>query len=44
MAATFQVVGKGDYQMTRSEMIWTAAMTFMMGFICTVALAKELAL
>jgi hypothetical protein len=30
--------------MTRSEMIWTAAMTFMMGIICTVALANELAL
>jgi len=34
----------GEYQMTRSEMIWTMAATFMMGFVCTVALVKELSL
>lgn len=34
----------GEYQMARSEMIWTMALTFMMGLICTVALVKELGL
>jgi hypothetical protein len=34
----------GEYKMTRSEMIWTMALTFMMGFVCTVALMKELSL
>ena len=34
----------GEYQMTRNEMIWTAGIAFIMGFICTLAFVKELGL